>query len=129
MLPLKNSQDSASLRTSTEFVAALNQTLLQPDEWERMKNIVTPEDYTLQQVPFDHTMPSFLTGASVRTDVLKKECCGSPLVTMHHWICPGEPMQPDIQQSIADLIKIFVEQEVHLFLFILGAEIKIMKEK
>lgn len=62
-------------------------------------------------------------------DVLKKEGCGSPLVTMHHWVCPGEPMQPDIQQSIADLIKIFIEQEVHLFLFILGAEIKIMKEK
>lgn len=37
-------------------------------------------------------------------------------------------MLPGIQPSIADLIKIFVEQEVHLFLFILGAEVKIMKE-
>ena len=38
-----------------------------------MKNIVTPENYTLQQVPFDHTMPSSLIGAFVRTDVLKKK--------------------------------------------------------
>lgn len=50
------------------------------------------------------------------------------LITTHHCACPEEPMQTDIQQSITDLTKIFVEQEVHLFPFIVGAEIKIMKE-
>lgn len=34
----------------------------------------------------------------------------------------------DTQQSIADLIKIFAEQKVHLFILILGVEMKAMKE-
>ena len=65
-----------------ESVAALNQTLLQQDEWERMKNIVTPENYTLQQVPFEHIMPGSPAGAFVRTDVLKKREMW--LSTSHH---------------------------------------------
>lgn len=35
---------------------------------------------------------------------------------------------PDIQQSTADLRKIFAEQKVHLFLFIFGVEMEVMKE-
>lgn len=70
-----------------------------------------------------------LTGALMRTDMLQTR--GMWLSTGHHaslGMSRKTLKHSNTRQSIADLIKIFAEQKVCLFLFILGVEMKIMKE-